>query len=211
MSGKELVDGAMGSIQEMKGSVVAINGEMLQIAANTEEQSAASQEIAADVNVVSAGAESLLRECDQTGKAVFELSQITNALRTNLMKNELCLGDAELLDICIADHLMWRWRVYNMLLGYEQIDVNAVGTHRDCRLGAWYYSETAQGLKGNRVFIDMDKPHADLHRFAKEAAIAYERKDLHAAQAALDRMDVCSREVVEALRSLKNHVVALAS
>ncbi len=211
LSGKELVDGAMGSIQEMKGSVVAINGEMLQIAANTEEQSAASQEIAADVNVVSAGAESLLRECDQTGKAVFELSQITNALRTNLMKNELCLGDAELLDICIADHLMWRWRVYNMLLGYEQIDVNAVGTHRDCRLGDWYYSEAAQGLKGNRVFIDMDKPHADLHRFAKEAAIAYERKDLHAAQAALDRMDVCSREVVEALRSLKNHVVALAS
>jgi methyl-accepting chemotaxis protein len=121
-----------------------------------------------------------------------------------MMKNGLCLGDAEMLEICVSDHLLWRWRVYNMLLGYEKIDVNAVGTHKDCRLGNWYYSDSAQGFKGNRTFVDMDKPHADLHRFAKEAAVAYERKDMQAAQDALNQMDVCSRQVVEALRVLKN-------
>jgi methyl-accepting chemotaxis protein len=204
LSGKNLVDGAIGSIQHMKGSVVAINGEMLQIAANTEEQSAASQEIAADVHVVSTGAETLLRECDHTGQAVFDLSKVINNLRLDMMKNGLCLGDAEMLEICVSDHLLWRWRVYNMLLGYEKIDVNAVGTHKDCRLGNWYYSDSAQGFKGNRTFVDMDKPHADLHRFAKEAAVAYERKDMQAAQDALNQMDVCSRQVVEALRVLKN-------
>jgi methyl-accepting chemotaxis protein len=205
LSGKNLVDGAIGSIQQMKGSVVAINGEMLQIAANTEEQSAASQEIAADVHVVSTGADTLLRECDHTGQAVFDLSKVINSLRLDMMKNGLCLGDAETLEICVADHLLWRWRVYNMLLGYEKIDVNAVGTHKDCRLGNWYYSDSAQGFKGNRTFVDMDKPHADLHRFAKEAAVAYERKDMKAAQAALDEMDVCSCAVVDALRALKQH------
>jgi methyl-accepting chemotaxis protein len=204
LSGKNLVDGAIGSIQQMKGSVVAINGEMLQIAANTEQQSAASQEIAADVSLVSAGAETLLRECDHTGQAVFDLSKVINTLRLDMMKNGLCLGDAEMLEICAADHLLWRWRVYNMLLGYEKIDVQAVGTHKDCRLGNWYYSDAAQGLKGNRTFVDMDKPHADLHRFAKDAAVAYERKDMQAAQDALNQMDVCSRQVVEALRVLKN-------
>ena len=204
-SGKNLVDGAIGSIQQMKGSVVAINGEMIQIAANTEEQSAASQEIAADVHVVSTGADTLLRECDHTGQAVFDLSKVINALRLDMMKSGLCLGDKEMLEICVSDHLLWRWRVYNMLLGYEKIDVNAVGTHRDCRLGNWYYSDAAQGFKENRTFIDMDKPHADLHRFAKEAAVAYERKDMKSAQEALDKMDVCSREVVEALRVLKQN------
>jgi len=205
LSGKNLVDGAIGSIQQMKGSVVSINGEMLQIAANTEQQSAASQEIAADVSLVSAGAETLLRECDHTGQAVFDLSKVINILRLDMMKNGLCLGDAEMLEICAADHLLWRWRgVYNMLLGYEKIDVQAVGTHKDCRLGNWYYSDAAQGLKENRTFVDMDKPHADLHRFAKDAAVAYERKDMQAAQGALNQMDVCSRQVVEALQVLKN-------
>lgn len=203
LSGKKLVDEAIGSIQQMKESVVAINGEMIQIAANAEEQSAASQEIAADVSTASSGTEILMRECDHTGAAVFALSQIANSLRVSLMKNAFCLGDHELLEICIADHLMWRWRVYNMLLGYEKIDVNTVGTHRDCRLGNWYYSETAKGFKGNRVFIDMEKPHADIHRFAKEAAIAYEKNDLKAAQDALKQMDSCSKAVVEALNVLK--------
>jgi methyl-accepting chemotaxis protein len=202
-SGKKLVDGALGSIQEMKNSIVSINGEILQIAANNEEQSAASQEIAADVNTVSAGAEKLLRECDETGKAVFTLSQTANSLRMKLMNSELCLHDQELLEICISDHLLWRWRVYNMLLGYEKIDGNTVGTHRDCRLGKWYSSTAAQGFKDNRIFIDMDKPHADLHRFAKEAAIAYERNDMKAAQEFLNQMDTCSKAVVEALNALK--------
>lgn len=204
LSGKGLVDGAIDSIRHMKESVVSINGEMLQIAANTEEQSAASQEIAADVQVVSAGAETLLRECDHTGQAVFDLSRLINAQRVELMKNGLCLGDTEMLEICVADHLLWRWRVYNMLLGYEKIDVNAVGTHKDCRLGNWYYSDAAIEFKTNQTFVDMEKPHADLHRFAKEAAVAYERKDMNAAQEALTRMDSCSQQVVEALRILKS-------
>jgi methyl-accepting chemotaxis protein len=208
LAGKTSVDGALGSIDDMRQAIVSINSEMLQIAANNEEQTATSQEIASEVSQVASGSEKLLVECNTTGKGVFSLSQVINNLRMDLLKNNLCMGDKELLDICVADHLLWRWRVYNMLLGYEKIDTDTMGTHHDCRLGKWYATTGAQMHKGNQVFMDIEKPHADLHKFAKEAAIAYEKKDTQAAEKALSQMDVCSKQVVDALRTLQSQTSA---
>jgi len=204
MSGKNLVDGSLGAIESMRQAIVSINEDMVQIAANNEEQTATSQEIASEVSTVATGAEKLLRECNDTGKGVFALSQDINNLRVNLLKCNLCLGDQELLELCIADHLLWRWRVYNMLLGYEKIDTHTMGTHHDCRLGKWYYTVGKQAFHDNRIFNEMEKYHADLHSFAKEAAVAYEKKDMKSAEAALTKMDICSKEVISALTSLKS-------
>lgn len=202
-SGKALVDEAYGAIQDMRKVVDSINGEMLQIAADNEEQSAASEEIAAEISNVSSRTETLLHECDETGRSVFILSQEANSLRADLLKSNCNLRDSELLDLCISDHLLWRWRVANMLLGYEKVDSNMVGTHHDCRLGNWYYSTGAQIFSGSQIFRDMEKPHTELHRYAKDAAIAYEKKDVKAAEEALTKMDICSKKIVEALEMLK--------
>ena len=60
-----------------------------------------------------------------------------------------------------------------------------------------------ESFRGNRVFTDMEKPHEDLHRFAKEAAEAYARGNISAAEEALVKMDQCSKAVMIALESLK--------
>lgn len=205
-SGKGLVDVALSAIVEMEKAIVSVNEEVLQIAANNEEQTAASQEIAAEVNTVAQGTEKLLGECDDTGKGVYSLSQVVNSFRMKLLQNSLCLSDKEFLDVCIVDHLLWRWRVYNMLLGYEKIDINTVGTHRECRLGKWYYMTGSQVFKNNQVFVDMERAHVDLHRFAQEAAAAYQQKNMDAAEAALAKMEICSGEMVTAINSLKGQL-----
>ena len=91
-----------------------------------------------------------------------------------------------------------------MLLGYEKIDASTVGTHHDCRLGKWYYTTGSKMHKGNQDFIAIEKPHDDLHRLAKEAVICYEKNDIQGAEAALAQMDICSKQVVADLISLKN-------
>lgn len=128
------------------------------------------------------GAEKLLRESNKTGKGLFLLSQDMDSLRLSLLKSNFCLGNSEILDIYAVDHLQWRWWVYNMLLGYEKIDVNTIGTHHDCRLGKWYNSTGMKLFNNNQVFIDIEKIHADLHVFAKEAAVAYEKNDMQTAE-----------------------------
>ncbi|WP_243116943.1 methyl-accepting chemotaxis protein [Heliophilum fasciatum] len=203
LSGKNMVTGAVGSIEEIRQAITMIKDDMLHIAGDNDEQSAASEEIASEVSTVAAETEKLLQECVDTGKNVFLLSQSINNIRMELANNTFCLQEQDILDICIADHLLWRWRVYNMLLSYEQIDSKMVNTHHECRLGKWYYTTGMQMFKDNRTFIDLEKPHADLHKFAKEAATAYENSNMRAAEKALEQMEVCSRKVVDGLRILK--------
>ena len=70
-----------------------------------------------------------------TGKAIFEVSKMCNSLKVNILEDDIKLDTKSLLDVCKTDYLMWRWRVYNMILGYENIDAQTIGTHQDCRLG----------------------------------------------------------------------------
>lgn len=52
----------------------------------------------------------------------------------------------------------------------------------------------------------MEKPHDELHKFAKEAAIAFQRKDVRAAEEFLVKLEVSSAKVVEILNSLKSQL-----
>lgn len=202
-TGKKLVDNALSSIGFIIQNVKQVNDSVLQVSANVEEQTAVTVEIAKEINSLNELTDNLLGECDKTGKAIFDVSNLVNELRLTQINNELCLDDNDLLEICIADHLIWRWRVYNMILGYDKIDINNIGTHEECRLGKWYYSNDSKDFVNNKVFIDLEEPHIKLHELAREATLAYERGDIKAAERALEQMNTCSKLVIDALSMLK--------
>ncbi len=204
--GKNLIDNVIVSNNEIVKSIQKVNEEILQIAANTQEQTAVTEEFAQKTSESSLAAGYILTQCDETGAGIFKLSQINNELRLSMLSKGAGLAAADMLDICKTDHLMWRWRVYNMILGYDKIDVNTIGTHQECRLGKWYYSEGKSLLEHNHTFKAMEQPHIELHELAKEAAVAYSRNDLAAAEKALEMMNTCSKKVIEALDELKKHL-----
>ncbi|MGE5653934.1 MAG: methyl-accepting chemotaxis protein [Bacillota bacterium] len=202
--GKQLVDRSIASLDSIHELFSGINDAIGQIASNSEEQSAVVQNFAGEVNAVSEVADRLLATADQTGKAIFDVSLQGNALKVKSLNGSFGMTETEMLEVCITDHLLWRWRVYNMLLGYEKIDVATIGTHKDCRLGKWYYSDGQTKYENNSAFTALESPHIRLHELAKTAAIAYERGDIRAAEAALVEMDKCSKEVVSFLKRLKS-------
>ena len=205
-SGKVMFNSALTAINNIKDSVEVINTEIMQIAANTEEQTAVSEDIASQINQASELTDKLLSNCDSTGRSIYELSDLINKIRMSLLKNEVFLGQKDVIDVCITDHLIWRWKVYNMILGYVEIDINSIGTHHECRLGKWYDNAGMQKFRDNSLFQEMDRPHEDLHKLAKEAAIAYQKKDLRTAEERLERLDEASKRVVEILTTLKSQL-----
>ncbi len=205
-SGKTLVNEVIIYNNQVVSAVQKVNDEIMQIAANTQEQTAVTEELAQRVGDSSQAANNLLEQCDKTGAGIFKLSQLNNELRLGMLISGNALSNCEMLDICKTDHLMWRWRVYNMLLGYEKIDIDTIGTHLGCRLGKWYYSVDKELLGQNGIFKSIEKPHIELHQLAKEAAIAYSQNDITGAEKALSKMNECSVMVVEALDKLKEHI-----
>ncbi len=205
-NGKQLVDDVITYNGQVVKAVKKVNDEIMQIAANTQEQTAVTEELAQKVNDSSQAANNLLRQCNDTGEGIFRLSQLNNEIRLKMLSGGSMLSECDMLDICKTDHLMWRWRVYNMILGYEKIDTDTIGTHLDCRLGKWYYSIGKEALGQNETFKSMEKPHIELHQMAKEAAEAYSRGDITEAEKALEKMNECSSKVVQALDRIKEQL-----
>ncbi|WP_432666990.1 methyl-accepting chemotaxis protein [Wukongibacter baidiensis] len=205
-TGKNLVDDALSSINTIVGRVKEVNDNVVQISANVEEQTAVTEEITREINSLNELTESLLNECDRTGSTIFDISKKVNSLRLSMITKELCLQDQDLLDVCITDHLIWKWRVYNMILGYDEIDINSIGTHHQCRLGKWYYGDASLDFKKEREFIELEEAHIRLHELAKEATIEYGKNDIEKAEGALMEMDRCSKIVVGALNNLKRNI-----
>lgn len=205
-SGKALVNETLDTIHSISCSVNEINDTVAQVAANTEEQSATTECFTDGIASVSSQANFLLESCENTGLAIYEASKKLDNIRMDIVKNKEFLKSEDIIDVYKTDHLLWRWRVYNMLLGYEQVDIKSVGDYKNCRLGKWYYGMECEQFKNSKAFKALEKPHIELHEAAREAVESYNRGDISAAEKELVKMDECSNIVFRHLEDIKNLV-----
>lgn len=206
MEGKELIEGAKSSISSIHANMDDITKETNQIAGIYQEQAATMEEFSQNVTIAADHSSTLLDGCDRTGRDIFALSQAIDAIRIRLVNERQQIATHDLIAIAIADHLLWRWRVYNMLLGYEKIDLQTIGDHKTCRLGAWYYGEAIKTLGSNKQFVAMEESHALLHKLAREAVVFYHNGESERAEQVLSRMEQCSAEVVAYLTKLQAQI-----
>lgn len=202
-SGEDLINTTLESVSKLKQSINGINEDILQISANAEEQTAATEEVSAEISSLSGKTEEITNVSEKVGKSIFDLSNSINSIRIESIKSSNCLTEKDLLDLCIVDHLLWVWRVYNMILGHEKIEVSAVNTHTECRLGQWYYNVKNSAIKGNKTFMDIEQPHSELHKYAKEAIKAYSEKNIALSEELLSKMTSCSKQIISSLNEIK--------
>lgn len=193
---------AMGSLSGMQENLNGIKDAFMEISANVEEQTAASQEISSSIQVVNEKTLVLMDETDKTGSAFNEVSKALNRIRLDKLQLVDSVDRKTQIEVCVSDHLIWRWRVYNMLLGYEKLKESDVGTHHTCRLGHWC-DHTEHDESTKRVIQKMEQPHAELHDLAKKAIREYNNGQKDKAEKTLIEMDKASDKVVAYLNDIK--------
>ena len=106
------------------------------------------------------------------------------------------------LEVVKMDHLVYKFEVYQVLFALSDKKPEAFSSHRNCRLGKWYYEGDGRNLSGKAAFRDLERPHEEVHRFGQEAATKFYENRLDEALAALKRMDDASQEVLNQLERL---------
>ena len=201
-SGKGKMDASRGAMHTMGQALNGIGDSFKQINENIDMQTAASEEMASSLAVVNEKIKTLNVETVKTGKAFNDISRSIDVLRIKMIP-EADMTQNQQIEVCITDHLIWRWRVYNMILGYEKLNPEQVGNHKICRLGQWV-ENVGRALPEIKSNLDtMESPHEKLHEFAKEAIIAYNRGDLHTAELKLGEMDKVSAKIIDQLKIIK--------
>ncbi len=171
-----------------------------------QEQSAVCEEIASSTHVIHEKTLSLMETGRHVGKGLHAVSRSLTAARTTL-SNAVANPSADTaLRMSITDHLNWRWRIYNMILGYEQIQESGLGDHTNCRLGHWVSGPARQIGAIQSEISALEKPHAQLHSLAGEAVKACRSGNMSAAEARLADMDRVSGIIVSLLESMLKKV-----
>lgn len=201
--GKEQLKIAVQSLDVVQTHLSDIKDAFNDITGNTEEQTAASEEMSSNIMTVNEETKKLQLQTDRTGRAIHAVSSIINEMRMEALAVSPALDIATQIEICMCDHLMWRWKVYNMILGYEALNEKEVGTHHTCRLGKWCKEASFEDRDMCQSISNMEKPHEALHEYAKKAIKAYNAGDKNAAEGFLMDIDRSSAQVIDALKKMK--------
>jgi len=201
-AGKENMDASKEAMVKMATALSGIGDSFMQINNSIDAQTAASQEMATSLMVVNEKIKNLNNETVKTGRAFNDISKSLDTLRLKMLP-DAHMSHSEQIEVCISDHLIWRWRVYNMILGYENLTPEQVGNHLECRLGKWV-ENTGRQISSIKNNLDtMEIPHKKLHELAKEAIVAYNRGNVDSAELKLGEMDDVSKQIIEQLDVIK--------
>lgn len=185
----------------------SINSETTQIAAMNEEQSSTIVDISERNAHMYELSEEMQKLVQETAEIIYELSQRMDDYRISFVDVDLISNDEDIITMAMSDHLLWKWRVYNMLLGLEEISERDVTSHTDCRLGKWYYNNNlSQDIKSLQSYQRLEKPHIEVHQYAKQAAEQYNAGNIDVAKKTLQKLDQASQEVIACLEELRKSI-----
>ncbi|AHF06347.1 methyl-accepting chemotaxis protein [Desulfitobacterium metallireducens] len=202
-NGKSIMQQAAESLQGIINNFGSITEDIHNIAAGSEEQSAAIEESVSHIATIATEAEEIEKIVKATGQGVYDISKDLQKVRTMQIGQLSEIKTRQSLELFKTDHLLWTWRVYNMVLGFEHLKSSDVGNHHECRLGHWVDSQDADNLRSLPAFKQIEIPHKQVHDLARDAALAYEQGNISRAEQILEKMEQASEKVVQSLDVLQ--------
>lgn len=98
------------------------------------------------------------------------------------------------------DHLVFKMEVYKVFMGLSSKASSDFASHKDCRLGQWYYEGDGQHCFSKLPgYIELEPPHISVHRFGVEAVEQFTAGEAKASVISLGKMEEASNKVLQQL------------
>lgn len=198
-TGEEAIQRAGTEIEGIAGRVHDVMLRVEANAASVTEQTAATEEVARSVGIIAQKAQ---RSAGHAERAVQSVSE-TEQLLSKRMEALVALGvPGQVLELAKSDHVVWKKRLAELLIGRRTLERGALTDHHKCRLGTWYDSVKDPVLLGNPDFAALKEPHAEVHTHAMEVVRLFTDGQRQEAEAAYQRMEAASDRVLELLERI---------
>ncbi len=190
---------AAGQIESVLGSVSATNDRMTSISELLSQQTGAAQMIAEGMHAVARHAQAGSEFAEDAIKAVAGSETIINSQFADLEERDI---RNYVLHRAKSDHLLWKKRLAEMLVGRNALREEELSDHHSCRLGKWYDGVTDPALRAHQAFAALPKVHEAVHESGKEAARRFAAGDRGGAFESIAAMDKASDEVLALIDQL---------
>lgn len=198
--GSNSINQVFDKTKEITNGITAIAEQIHDISYAIHEQEEASnnislgiQEIASNVSQNVQGVERLVLSMDKIEKLIS--AQIAKLAEFNVQGKVVRLAQ--------SDHVIWKKRLANMVVGVEGLKSDELADHHSCRLGKWYDKCVDATYSNNENFKQLLEPHRLVHLHGKKAVDLYNAGNLAGALDEIKLVEEASKEVLKHLKALE--------
>jgi methyl-accepting chemotaxis protein len=207
-TGESLLDQTSAQIEEAGSRMGSVTRGMSEVARILDQQKAFSSRIASNAEEMS----------ELTEDNAERLSAIAEALRASNSRFadtahqwHRAASDRSLCEMAKIDHVLFKKRVVEVVLGNESWASSQVPDHHSCRLGKWFDNMASPELKKIAPMRVLEEPHSRVHQSAISALKAAEAGDLDQAIEELKALEEASCEVIRLLGEVADHLTSTRS
>ena len=108
-----------------------------------------------------------------------------------------------------TDHMVFKFQIYQILMGISDKKAEEFADHSNCRLGKWYYQGVGQQTCSHLpAFRNLEQPHKEVHAWGIEAMNSYRSGKHKEAVNALNNMELASLKVMDYLEEIADTLQA---
>lgn len=194
---------AIGILGDIVQNIETVGHSTGHIAALAQEQSAATDDISMRIAHVLTNMELVADHVSQAGKNVYEVGASINSLHKLSIAQTNHLKSKHYLRIVKTDHLLWKWWLYNYMLGYHNIEEKDLVDHHQCRLGIWY-DEALNNPAVSKLasFKQLDAPHRQFHETVRRIYFFVKQGKQQEAESAFVSLEEISQRILLILDQL---------
>lgn len=198
---------AIGILGDIVQNIESVGHSTGHIAALAQEQSADTDDISMRISQVLTNMEQVSSHVSSVGKNVYNVGAGINSLHKLSITQTSHLKTKHYLRIVKTDHLLWKWWLYNFILGYHHIDEKELVDHHQCRLGICYDDALNNpSVSTLPSFKQLEAPHRHFHENVRRIYHFVKQGKLEEAEAAFDTLEEISQRILNVLDQLAKEV-----
>ena len=202
-TGETTLNLANSSIETAGAQMSTVASRMSEVASILDQQEESATEISTHVSGLATrsreNSTTLESISDMMQKGNDRLSKAANQWFRNSSGRSLC-------EMAKIDHILFKKRVVDTILGRGSWASREVPDNHSCRLGKWYDGIEDKSLLQNPDFKELKGPHKDVHDAAVSALTAHERGDAQGAMDGLKALDAASQVVIQKLDQISAYL-----
>ncbi len=198
-AGEQAIGGAKSVVEDFSEKVSTVAERMESVALVLEQQKLASEEIASNI-------ESGAQLASDNEALLLKMAAGMQDMNDHFAERAKSWFSAQsprgLCEMAKIDHVLFKKRVVDTLLGRAKWAAHEVPDHHHCRLGKWYDGVTSDMIRGLPAYAGLVEPHRRVHAMAQAILKHHEAKEPGQATALLNDLNAASQEVLAGLGEL---------
>jgi methyl-accepting chemotaxis protein len=194
-------------------------GEISDLVSNTTERMAEVSHIlsqqAAAANEISSGIQKVAYLGQQNAQAIEKSTNALSGVEAEIGSLLTLLNDQEIpnkiITIAKADHVIWKKRLVDMVIGKITLKAEELSSEQTCRLGKWYFGPGSMPFRHHPAFAELEGCHRDVHQTGMSVVKAFNGGNAEEAIRLIGEVGGASERVIACLDRLINEPAQISS